>query len=130
MSQIVKYTCKELGKVEISCLMIGNEPWFKAKDITQILKHTNTTKALKDHVDDEDRHKYNDLVHGAPSEPTVRADASISNVNFVNESGLYALIFGSVLPEAKVFKRWVTSEVLPSLRKKRNIHVSFTVSTN
>ena len=130
MTQIVKYTCKELGKVDISCVMIGHEPWFKARDITQILKHTNTTKALKDHVDDEDKQKYIDLVHSAPSEPTVRADASISNVNFVNESGLYALIFGSVLPEAKVFKRWVTSEVLPSLRKKRNIHVSFTVSTN
>ena len=118
MTQIVKYTCKELGKVEISCLMIGHEPWFKARDITQILKHTNTTKALKDHVDDEDKQKYIDLVHSAPSEPTVRADASISNVNFVNESGLYALIFGSVLPEAKMFKRWVTSEVLPSIRKK------------
>ena len=47
MSQIVKYTCKELGKVEISCLMIGNEPLFKAKDITQILKHTNTTDKTK-----------------------------------------------------------------------------------
>ena len=108
MTQIVKYTCKELGEVEISCLMRGNEPWFKARDITQILKHTNTTKALKDHVDDEDRQKYMDLVHNAPSELTVREDASISNVNFVSESGLYALIFGSVLPEAKVFKRWVT----------------------
>ena len=130
MNQIIKYTCKELGKVEMSCVMIGTEPWFKAKGITQILKHTNTTKVLKDHVDDEDRQKYTDLVHNAPSEPTVRADASISNVNFVNESGLYALIFGSVLPEAKVFKRWVTSEVLPPLRKKRNIYVSFAMSTN
>ena len=117
MTQLVKYTCKEFGNAQISCVMIGSEPWFKAKDIAQILKHTNTTKALKDHVDDEDRRKYDDLVHSAPSELTVRADASISNVNFVNESGLYALIFGSGLQEARVFKRWVTSEVLPSIRK-------------
>ena len=96
--------------------MVRHEPWFKAKDIAQILKHTNTTKALKDHVDDEDRRKHDDLVHGAPSELMVRADASISNVNFVNESGLYALIFGSGLQEARVFKRWVTSEVLPFIR--------------
>ena len=77
MTQLVKYTCKELGNAQISCVMIGSEPWFKAKDIAQILKHTNTTKALKDHVDDEDRRKYDDLVRCAPSELTVRADASI-----------------------------------------------------
>ena len=118
MSQsIVKYACEELGHAQISRILVGNAPWFKAKDVVQILKHTNTAKALKDHVDDEDRRKYEDLAQNGPSEHTVRADASISKVNFVNESGLYALIFGSSLQEAKIFKRWVINEVLPQIRK-------------
>jgi len=117
MSSIVKYACDELSGAEISCVIVDGEPWFKACSITKILKHTNTTKALKDHVEDQDKQRYCDLVHNAPSEPGVRMDASISNVKYVNESGLYCLILGSRIPEAKVFKRWVTSEVLPSIRK-------------
>ena len=117
MNSIVKYSCAELAGAEISCVMVDGEPWFKAKDVTDILKHSNTTKALKDHVYDDDKRKYNQLVSHAPSEPVVRLDASVSNVSFVNESGLYALIFGSKLDEAKIFKRWVTNEVLRSIRK-------------
>lgn len=117
MERLCKLECEELGGAEISYVMVGGVPWFKAKDVTCILQHKNTTKALKDHVDDEDRRKYFDLVIHGPSERTVRLDASVSNVNFVNESGLYSLIFGSDLPEAKLFKRWVTNEVLPSIRR-------------
>ena len=84
MDRIVKYECEELGGAEISYAMAGGAPWFKAKDITCILKHTNTTKALKDHVDDEDRRKFDDLALDGPCERSVRWDASVSNVNFVN----------------------------------------------
>ena len=97
MHKIVKYTCEQLNGAEIQCIMIKGDPWFKANLITKILKHTNTTKALTDHVDDEDKKRYNDLVHNDPSEPLVRLDASVSNVNFINESGLYALFLGSPL---------------------------------
>ena len=67
MSQIVKYVCKELGIAQVSCTLVGSVPWFKAKDVAQILKHTNTTKALKDHVDDEDRRKCDELAHNGPT---------------------------------------------------------------
>jgi prophage antirepressor-like protein len=117
MNSIVKFTSEAISGATLNCIIINKKPWFKANDVTKILQHTNTTKALKDHVDDEDRIKYRDLVQQAPSELKVKMDASVSNVNYVNESGLYALIFGSTLPEAKVFKRWVFSEVLPQIRK-------------
>ena len=117
MSSIVKYSCEALAGAEINCIVVNGKPWFKAKDVTHTLKHTNTTKALRDHVYDEDKRKYNDLVVDGPSERSVSLDASVSNVNFVNESGLYALIFEGRLSEARVFKHWVTSEVLPAIRE-------------
>ncbi len=86
MSPLAKYTCKKLGNVEIKCVAIGTEPWFKSKGITQIFEHTNTTKAPKDHEEYEDGQKHIDSMHNAPSEPTVRADATIFNVNFVNDN--------------------------------------------
>lgn len=80
------------------------EIWFVAADVCNSLEHTNTAKAVADHVDDEDK---SNLQLGLPGKaPTV-----------VNESGLYALIFGSRKETAKRFKRWVTSEVLPAIRK-------------
>ena len=80
------------------------EAWFVAADVCSALEHTNPTKAVADHVDAEDKANFQLGLPG--SAPTV-----------VNESGLYALIFGSRKESAKRFKRWVTSEVLPSIRK-------------
>ena len=90
----------------VRTLTIDNEPYFVGKDVTEILGYTNASKALSDHVDDED--KLN--------------NESLSSLGqrggwLINESGLYSLILGSKLPKAKEFKRWVTSEVLPSIRK-------------
>jgi hypothetical protein len=113
MSSIVKYSCEAAAGAEVSCVLVR----FRAKGVTEILKHTNTTKARRDHAYDEDKRKHNDLVVDGPSERSVSLDASVSNVNFVNESGLYALIFGSRLSEARVFKHWVTNEVLPAIRE-------------
>ena len=80
------------------------EAWFVAADVCSALEHTNPTKAVADHVDAEDKANFQLGLPG--SAPTV-----------VNESGLYALIFGSRKESAKRFKRWVTSEVLPAIRK-------------
>lgn len=84
----------------------NGEPWFIAKDICNVLNYANASKAISDHVDPED--KLN--------------NESLSSLGqrggwLVNESGLYSLVFSSKLPTAKEFKRWVTHEVLPSIRK-------------
>ena len=84
----------------------NGEPWFVGKDVAVILGYTNPSKALTDHVDDEDKLNNETL-------------SSLGQRGgwLINESGLYSLILSSKLPTARAFKRWVTSEVLPSLRK-------------
>ncbi|WP_199769615.1 BRO-N domain-containing protein [Aeromonas sp. ASNIH2] len=82
------------------------EPWFVAKDVCEALGYTNSRKALADHVDEEDVTKRDTLTKGG-----------VQAVSCINESGLYSLILGSKLESAKRMKRWVTSEVLPSIRK-------------
>lgn len=82
------------------------EVWFVANDVCAALELTNPRKALADHVDREDVTQRDTLTPGG-----------LQKLNHVNESGLYALIFGSRKESAKRFKRWVTSEVLPSIRK-------------
>lgn len=82
------------------------EPWFVGKDVATILGYSDTDQALRKHVDDED--KLTRQIDGAGQK---------RNVTVINESGLYSLILSSKLPTAKEFKHWVTSEVLPSIRK-------------
>ena len=88
----------------------NGEILFVGKDVAEILGYKDTDKAIRDHVDAEDQ----ELL-----KPADLAGLKIPNrgLIFINESGLYSLIFGSQLPEAKKFTRWVTSEVLPSIRK-------------
>ena len=90
---------------EVRTMIIDNEPWFVGKDVAEVLGYTNPQKALRDHIDNEDK-TLNELF-------TVNGTKGI----LINESGLYSLIVSSKLPKAKEFKRWVTSEVLPSIRK-------------
>lgn len=104
MNELEIFKNEEFG--EIRTVVIENEPWFVGKDVTEILGYQNASKALNDHVDKED--KLN--------------NESLSSLGqrggwFINESGLYSLILSSKLPKAKDFKRWVTSEVLPTIRK-------------
>lgn len=94
-------------KQEIRTIKINDEPFFVSKDVAEILGYSNTRKAIKDHVDDEDRR----------AERIVTPLGGIQTLTLINESGLYSLILKSKLPNAKKFKRWVTSEVLPSIRK-------------
>lgn len=87
-------------------LMIDGKEYFVGKDIADILGYANTRKAISDHVDSEDKLMERFVTSGQNR-----------NMTLINESGLYSLIFSSKLPTAKKFKRWVTNEVLPSIRK-------------
>ena len=84
----------------------SGEPWFVGKDVEDTLGYQNGSRDINRHVDDEDRHKVM-LFDGKQNKETL----------IINESGLYSLILSSKLPTAREFKRWVTSEVLPSIRK-------------
>lgn len=86
------------------------QPWFVGKDVTDILGFTNGRKAIEDHVDTEDRQILQ-------KSPDVTFEIPPRGYTIINESGIYSLTFSSRLPSAKQFKRWVTSEVLPSIRK-------------
>ena len=95
---------------EIRTLTIDGEPWFVGKDVAERLGYADTADALKKHVDAEDKN----LVK--PGEmPTLKT--SNFGAYIINESGLYSLVLSSKLPTAKAFKRWVTSEVIPAIRK-------------
>ena len=90
---------------EVRTILIGDEPWFAGKDVALVLRYSNPQKAIRDHVDEEDRTVNESFtVHGTP-------------ITLINESGLYSLIMSSKLPEAKAFKRWITHEVIPTIRK-------------
>ena len=106
MSEVKIFKSKEFGNVRT--LVFNEEPWFVGKDIAVALGYAKPENALSVHVDDED--KTITLFQGSGSNYK-------SNTTIINESGLYSLVFSSKLPTAKQFKRWVTSEVLPSIRK-------------
>jgi anti-repressor protein len=98
------YENKEFG--EIRTVNIDGEPWFVGVDIATALGYSNTRDAIAKHIDNED--KATVAIHDGRQK---------RNITAINESGLYSLILSSELPSAKAFKRWVTSEVLPSIRK-------------
>ena len=90
----------------IRTVTLNNEPYFVGKDVADILGYSNPRDALSKHVDDEDR-----------SDVAIYDGSQNRNMTIINESGLYSLILRSQLPTAKQFKHWVTSEVLPTIRK-------------
>ena len=100
---------------EITVIKCKDKIWFRGKDIAKALGYEKTRNAILKHVNDDDKSILEDLRRG----PQIRAAFKNEQGGsiFINESGLYSLIFGSKLESAKVFKRWVTSEVLPSIRK-------------
>lgn len=91
---------------EVRSLLINSEPWFVGKDVADVLGYQNGSRDINRHVDEEDRQNYQNGTFDSPRGMTI-----------INESGLYSLVLSSKLPSAKKFKRWVTSEVLPTLRK-------------
>ena len=100
---------------EITVIKCRDEIWFRGKDIAKALGYEKTRNAIFKHVNDDDKSILDDLRRG----PQIRAPFKNEQGGsiFINESGLYSLIFGSKLESAKEFKRWVTSQVLPSIRK-------------
>lgn len=104
MNELQIFNNEEFG--EIRTVTIDNEPWFVGKDVAMALGYSNSRKALADHVQEDDKGVTKCDTLGGKQDLTI-----------INESGLYALIFGSKLESAKRFKHWVTSEVLPSIRK-------------
>lgn len=104
MNEVQVFTNDEFGKVRT--VMIDGEPWFAGRDVAVALGYVDTSDAIKRHVDEEDKLTRCFTDSGQKRE-----------VYVINESGLYSLIMSSQLPSAKKFKRWVTSEVLPSIRK-------------
>lgn len=104
MNDIQIFNNPEFG--DIRTVVIDNEPWFVGKDVADILGYQNGSRDINRHVDEEDKRLTKMVSQGQNRDITV-----------INESGLYSLIFGSKLESAKKFKKWVTSEVLPSIRK-------------
>lgn len=106
MNEITVFNNDEFGSIRT--WVVDDEPWFVGKDIATILGYAKPENAIANHVDDED--KTSTLIQGSGSNYKSKAI-------LINESGLYSLILSSKLPSAKKFKRWVTGEVLPSIRK-------------
>lgn len=105
MNELKIFKNSEFG--EIRTVEIDSEPWFVGKDVAEVLGYSKARNAILAHVDTEDK-----------KDAPIQGDlGGTQNMIIINESGLYSLILSSKLPNAKAFKRWVTSEVLPAIRK-------------
>jgi prophage antirepressor-like protein len=113
-NELITFTNERFGNVRT--IMENNDPWFVGKDVAESLGYTNSKDAIKKHIDEEDKKII---------QKSQFATLEIPNrgMTIINESGLYSLIFSSKLSQAKEFKRWVTSEVLPSIRRTGNYKV-------
>lgn len=105
MNELTVFNNEEFG--EIRTITIDGEPWFVGKDVAEVLGYSNPRDALSKHVDSDDKNTvaFRDGTSGNPQ------------MTIINESGLYSLIISSKLPSAKAFKRWVTADILPAIRK-------------
>lgn len=108
MNELQIFNSEEFG--DIRTVTIENEPWFVGKDVAEALGYGNSRDALAAHIDDEDK-----TIIQKSDFPTL--EIPNRGIVVINESGLYSLILSSKLPNAKRFKHWVTSEVLPTIRK-------------
>lgn len=104
MNSIKAFTNEKFG--EIRTTVINEEPWFVGKDVAKALGYKDATNALKRHAEDTDKRGWRFATPGGTQSMTI-----------INESGLYSLVLSSKLPSAKEFKHWVTSEVLPAIRR-------------
>ena len=117
IEKVFKYEATELPVI-----MCKDDIWFKAVAVATILKYTNQRKAIRDHVDPEDKRRLSELVFKTKRNESfpLQTDplkGNEGNTIYINESGLYSLILRSKLECARIFKRWVTMDVLPSIRK-------------
>ncbi len=107
-NEIKIFENEEFGKVRT--VIKDGEPWLVGKDIAEILEYRNTKKALSDHVDDEDKYQGDGVTIRDPM-------GRMQHPTIINESGFYSLVLSSKMPKAKEFRRWVTSHVLPTIRR-------------
>lgn len=105
MENVQIFSNEEFGRIRT--VAINGEPWFVGKDVAERLGYTDTAQAVRKHIDDEDKGVVDLTTPGG-----------IQRATIINESGLYSLVLSSKLPRARAFKRWVTSEVIPSIRKR------------
>lgn len=110
MSDIQIFDNPEFGKVRT--VVIDDAPWFVGKDVAEALAYKETAKAIREHVDDDDK-----------GVSVLDTPGGKQKMVVINESGLYGLVLSSKLPTAKKFKHWVTSEVLPTIRKTGGYHI-------
>lgn len=110
MNELMNFNSPEFGTVRTA--EIDGEPWLVGKDVATALGYSNPRDALANHVDDEDK-----------ATVAIHDGSQNRNMTVINESGLYALVLSSKLPSAKKFRRWVTAEVLPSIRKTGGYNV-------
>ena len=108
MEELKVFENAEFGSVRTTT--VNGEIMFVGKDVAEILEYQNGSRDINRHVDEEDRHKVM-LFDGNQNKETI----------IINESGLYSLILSSKMPNAKKFKHWVTADVLPAIRKNRNV---------
>lgn len=111
MNELQIFNNEEFGNIRT--VTIDNEPWFVGKDVADALGYLKSRNAISTHVSDEDKKEA--LIQGAPG--------GTQNMIIINESGMYALTFGSKLESAKRFRRWVTKEVLPTIRRTGSYQV-------
>lgn len=105
MNEVTIFNNEEFGSIRT--VEIDGEIWFVGKDVAEKLGYKDTVNALKSHVDEEDKRR------GC----RITTPSGTQEMTIINESGLYSLVLSSKLPRAKAFKRWITSEVIPSIRK-------------
>lgn len=105
MNEIAIFKNPEFGAIRT--LTIDGDPWFVGKDVAERLGYERPTKAVQDHIDSEDKDEV----------PIQDSIGRMQKTPIINESGLYSLVLSSKLPTAKAFKRWITSEVIPAIRK-------------
>ena len=104
MQELEIFKNEEFGEIRVTA--IDGEPWFVGKDIADILEYRNGSRDINRHIDEEDRRK-SMIFDGNQNKETI----------IINESGIYSLILSSKLPNAKKFKRWITTDILPTIRK-------------
>ena len=112
MNELTVFNNEEFG--EIRTITIDGEPWFVGKDVADVLGYSNSSKAILTHVDSEDK---TFLMMDIADSQNGNVPIGQAKTAIINESGLYSLIISSKLPNAKAFKRWVTADILPAIRK-------------
>lgn len=109
------FSCAEFGNLTV--LEIDNEPWFVGKEVAEKLGYKDSSDALKRHIDEEDLKVLEYKASGETPLANLWKGSDYSNKKLINESGLYSLVLSSKLESSKRFKRWVTKEILPNIRK-------------